>query len=111
MRRSVCFFVVNIEMTRPQRDRETGKQISGEMQKELCLAFLKFYPFVEVSLVVDEKTTFVDMMDRPLLHAAEGKAILVIFTRQTDMSHIDKCFRGQSSFEEDMMRDSSAGSE
>ena len=79
------------------------------MQKELCLAFLKFYPFVEVSLVVDEKT-FVDAMDRPLLHAAEGKAILAIFTRQTDMSHIDKCFRGQRSFEEDM-RDSSAGSE
>ena len=75
------------------------------------MAFLKFYPFVEVSLVVDEKTTFVDMMDRPLLHAAESKAILAIFTRQTDMSHIDKCFRGQSSFEEDMMRDSSAGSE
>ena len=61
-------------------------------------------------MVLDEKT-FVDMMDRPLLQAAEGKAILAIFTRQTDMSHIDKCFRGQPSFEEDMMRDSSAGSE
>ena len=84
--------------------------MSGEMQKEFCLAFFKFYPFIEVSLVVNENTAFVDMMDRPLLHAAEGKAILAIFTRQTDMSHIDKCFRGQPSFEEDM-RESSAGSE
>ena len=90
--------------------RETGKQISGEMQKELCLAFSKYYPFVEVSLVVDEKTTFTAMMDQPLLYVPEGKAIEATFARQTDMSHIDKCFRGQPSFEEDM-RDSSAGSE
>ena len=84
--------------------------MSGEMQKELCLAFFKFYPFIEVNLVVNDEKTYVDMMDRPLLHAAEGKAILAIFTRQTDMSHIDKCFSGQPSFEEDM-RESSAGSE
>ena len=61
-------------------------------------------------MVVDEKTAFVDMIDKPLLCASEEKAIEAIFIRQTDMSHIDKCFRGQPSFEEDM-RESSAGSE
>jgi hypothetical protein len=63
-----------------------------------------------VGLVVDEKLAFVEMNDQPLLHASEEKAIEAIFTRQTDMSHIDKCFRGQPRFEEDM-RDSSAGGE
>ena len=69
-----------------------------------------YYPFVEVGLVVDEKMAFVDMTDKPLLYASEGKAIEAIFARQTDMSHIDKCFRGRPSFEDDM-RDSSAGSD
>ena len=69
-----------------------------------------YYPFVEVGLVVDEKLAFVDMIDKPLLYASEGKAIEAIFARQTDMSHIDKCFRGQPSLEEDI-RDSSAGSD
>ena len=65
-----------------------------------------YYPFVEVGLVVDEKMAFVDMIDKPFLYASEGKPIEVIFTRQTDMSHIDKCFRVLLTFEEDM-RDSS----
>jgi hypothetical protein len=69
-----------------------------------------YYPFVEVGLVVDEKLAFVDMIDKPLLYASEDKAIEAIFARQTDMSHIDKCFRGQPSLEEDI-RDSSAGSD
>ena len=74
----------------------------GEMQKELCVAFSKFYPFVAVALIVDG-TPFVDSADRPLLHAAEGNAVKVIFTRQTDMRHIDLCYRGpKPSFEEDM---------
>ena len=105
------FFVVRTETIRANRERESEKQIiAGEMQKELCLAFSKYYPFVEVSLVVDEKTVFLDMIDRPLLHAAEGKTILAIFKRQTDMRHLDKCFRGQPSYEEDL-RESSAGGE
>ena len=82
----------------------------SEMQKELCLAFSKYYPFVEVGLIVNETTLFLEIVDRPLLHVAEGKAIEVIFTRQSDMTHIDKCFRGQPTFEEDM-RESPAGSE
>jgi hypothetical protein len=69
-----------------------------------------YYPFVEVGLVVDEKLAFVDMIDKPLLYASEDKAIEAIFARQTDMSHIDKCFRGQPSLEEDI-RDNSAGSD
>ena len=108
--RDTRLFFVHTETTRTKRDRETVKQISGEMQKELCLAFLKFYPFVEVSLVVDEKTAFMATMDQPLLYVSEGKAIEATFARQTDMSRIDKCFSGQPSFDEDM-RDSSAGSE
>ena len=44
-----------------------------------------------------------DFFDRPLLHAAaEGNTADVIFTRQTDMRHIDKCFRGRPTFEQDM---------
>ena len=80
------------------------------MQKELCSVFKKHYPFVEVGLIVNETTVFLDMIDRPLLYVAEGKAIEVLFTRQTNMAHIDKCFRGQPTFEEDM-RESQAGSE
>ena len=71
-----------------------------------------YYPFVEATLIVNESTLFVDMVDRPLLHVAEGKAVRVIFARQTDMAHIDKCFRGQSTFEEDMRHERpAAGSE
>ena len=71
-----------------------------------------YYPFVEATLVVNELKLFVDIDDRPLLCATEGEAVQVIFTRQTDMAHIDKCFRGQSNFEEDMRRErSEPGSE
>ena len=95
---------------RERGERESGKQrLTGGMQKELCLAFSKYYPFVEVGLIVDE-ALFLDFVDRPLLHAAGGKTIEVIFTRQTDMRHIDKCFRGGPTFEEDM-RESPAASE
>ena len=80
------------------------------MQKELCLAFKKHNPFVEGGLIVNETTLFLDVVDRPLLNVAKGRAIEVIFSRQTDMRHIDKCFRGQPTFEEDM-RESPAGSE
>ena len=55
---------------------------------------------VEVNLIVDGKP-FVDSADQPLLHA-EGKPVEVICRPQTDMRHIDKCFRGQPSFEHDM---------
>ena len=74
----------------------------SQMQKELCWAFSKYYPCVEVGLILNDKTLFQDMIDRPLLHIAEGTAIEVIFTQQTDMRHIDRCFRGRPSFEEDM---------
>ena len=69
-----------------------------------------YYPLVEVGLLVNDEMVFVDPMDKPLLYASEDKAIQAIFSRQTDMSQIDKCFRGQKSFEDDM-RDGSAGSE
>ena len=55
------------------------------MQKELCSAFSKFYPMVEVGLILDEKV-YTDFFDRPLLHAdSEGKSVEVIFAMQTDM--------------------------
>ena len=87
-----------------ERERESGKQtLTGEMQKELCRAYKKHYPFVEAGLIVNETTLFLDTVDTPLLYvSAEGRAIEVIFTRQTDMRRIDECFRGQPSFEEDM---------
>ena len=46
---------------------------------------------------------FVDFIDRPLLHVADGVGVDVVFSRTTDMKHIDLCFRGQRpSFAEDM---------
>ena len=74
----------------------------SQMQKELCWAFSKYYPCVEAGLILNDKTLFQDMIDCPLLHVTEGMAIEAIFTQQTDISHLDKCFRGQPSFEEDM---------
>ena len=42
----------------------------------------------------------------PLLHVADGKDVKVIFTRQTDMRHIDSVFRGpKPTFEEDMAQE------
>ena len=74
------------------------------MQVDLCAAFSKFYPFVECGLVVDKATVYLDFIDRPLLQISEGQTIEVIFTRATDMRHVDRCFpRGpKTSFEEDM---------
>ena len=79
------------------------------MQKDLCLVFSKFYPFVEAAVIVDERLC-IEFEDQPLLHVAEGRRIEVIFTRQSDMRHLDICFRGQPTFEEDM-RETPAGSE
>ena len=53
------------------------------MQWELCVAFNKHYPMVEVGLIVNDKT-FVDFFETPLLHVAEGEAIRVYFQLQTD---------------------------
>ena len=73
------------------------------MQQKLCSSFSKFYPMVEAGLILDDDKVHTDFFDRPLLHvAAEGKTAVVIFTRQTDMRHIDKCFRGRPTFEQDM---------
>jgi hypothetical protein len=67
---------------------------------------------VEAGLIVNDTTLFVDFVDQPLLDVEEGQAIEVIWSRQTDMRHIDLCFRRgpKTSFEEDM-RESPAGSE
>ena len=73
------------------------------MQMDLCAAFRRFYPFVECGLIVDESTVYLDFIDRPLLQISDGSTIEVIFTRATDMRHLDKCFRGpKTSFEDDM---------
>ena len=73
------------------------------MQIDLCAAFRRFYPFVECGLIVDESTLYLDFIDRPLLQILDGQTIEVIFTRATDMRHVDRCFRGpKASFEEDM---------
>ena len=81
------------------------------MQQDLCRVFRKHYPFVEVGLVIDE-FSFVDFVDLPLLHVADGKDVKVIFTRQTDMRHIDSVFRGpKPTFEEDMAQEAPAASE
>ena len=40
-------------------------------------------PLVEATLVVNESTLFVDVVDRPLLCVTEGEAVQVIFARQT----------------------------
>ena len=70
---------------------------------DLCAAFRRFYPFVACGLIVCEATEYVDFIDQPLLQISEGQTIEVIFTRATDMRHLDKCFRGpRTSFEEDM---------
>ena len=77
----------------------------GDMQRDLCAAFAKYWPTVEVGLIIDETTLCVDMIDKPLLNMSEGKTnmIGVIFTRATDLRGLDQCFRGRrSSFEEDM---------
>ena len=76
----------------------------SDMQKELCVAFRKYYPTTQVGLVVDG-TVFVELIDKPLLTVPEGKgSIEVIFTLATDMRHIDLCFRGprRPTFEDDM---------
>ena len=77
------------------------------MQKKLCSAVGRNYPMTECALVVDERPFFY-YYDRPLVHvdAAEGKSIEVIFTRQTDMRHIDLCFRRgpKPRLEEDMRK-------
>ena len=66
------------------------------------VATARYYPMVEVGLVLDE-TTYTDFFDKPLLNVAvEGKAIKVTFARQTDMRHIDRCFKERATFEEDM---------
>ena len=73
------------------------------MQQKLCSSFSKFYPMVEAGLILDEKA-HTDYFDMPLLNAAaEGNTADVIFTPQSDMRHIDKCFKGRRpTFEEDM---------
>jgi hypothetical protein len=83
----------------------------SDMQKALCSAFSKPYPKTEAGLVVNETLVFDAFSDRPLIHAAEGKDIRIIFATQTDMRHVDACFRGpRPSFEEDM-RETPAASE
>ena len=72
------------------------------MQRKICSSFSKFYPMVEAGLILDDDKVYTDFFDRPLLHVAEGTAAVVIFTRQTDMRHIDKCFRRRPTFEQDM---------
>ena len=73
------------------------------MQQKLCSSFSKFYPMVQACLIID-KNVYTDFFDKPLLHvSSEGQTVSVIFTRQTDMRHIDKCFKGfRPTFEEDM---------
>ena len=76
---------------------------------DLCAAFRRFFPFVECGLIVDEATVYLDFIDRPLLQISDGKAIEVIFTRTTDLRHVDRCFRGpKPSFEEDMCEGSAS---
>ena len=61
------------------------------MQQKICSSFSKFYPMVEVGLILDDDKVYTDFFDRPLLHvAAEGTAAVVIFTGQTDMRHLDR---------------------
>ena len=82
----------------------------SDMQKALCSAFSKPYPKTEAGLVVNETLFFDEFSDRPLIQAAEGKDIQIVFSTQTDMRHVDACFRGKPSFEEDM-RETPAASE
>ena len=86
-----------------ERRRLQKQRQSGDMQMDLCAAFRRFYPFVECGLIVNETTVYLDFIDRPLLQILDGQTIEVIFTRATDMRHVDRCFRGpKASFEEDM---------
>ena len=58
---------------------------------------------MECGLIVGETTISLDLVDRPLLQISDGQTIEVIFTRTTDMRHVDECFRGpKTSFEDDM---------
>ena len=64
------------------------------MQSTLCTSFSRFYPMVEVGLILDDKV-YTDFWDKPLLHAAaEGNTAKVIFTMQTDMRRICSSFVG-----------------
>ena len=81
----------------------------GDMQRQLCSAFAKRYPLSQVGVIVGERA-FVEFLERPLLHVTDGNAIEVVFTRFTDMKHVDLCFRGQRrSFEEDMREPDAKG--
>ena len=77
------------------------------MQKQLCVAFSKHYPMVEVGLIIGGDKVYTEFMDRPLLNAAAEGKIMVVFARQTDMRHIDRCFPrgGQPRIEEDDVRE------
>ena len=72
------------------------------MQSKLCSTFSKFYPMVEVGLILGNDNVYTDFCDRPLLHVAEGSTAKVVFSKQTDMRHLDRCFRRRSTFEQDM---------
>ena len=81
----------------------------GDMQRQLCSAFAKRYPLSQVGMIIGERA-FVEFLERPLLHVTDGDAIEVVFTRVTDMKHVDLCFRGQRrSFEEDMREPDAKG--
>ena len=74
----------------------------GDMQRQLCSAFSKHFPFSQVGVVVGERV-FADFLGRALLQVADNEKVEVVWTRTADMTHIDVCFRGpRTSFEEDM---------
>ena len=79
---------------------ERGMRL-GEMQKQLCAAFLRRFPMTQAGLVVGDRA-FSEFSDRPLLEVGDGEGIEVVFSLTTDMTFVDQCFRGRPTFQQDM---------
>ena len=73
----------------------------GEMQKQLCAEFSRRFPLTQAGLVVGGRA-FSEFGDRPLLEADDGVGIEVLFSLATDMTFVDRRFRGRPTFQQDM---------
>ena len=72
------------------------------MQKSLTRAFGKQCPLIACGLVVGDHT-YDEFVNKPLVNAAEGDRIGVVFSITTNILHVDRCFKlAETTFEEAM---------
>ena len=72
------------------------------MQKQLCTAFSRRFPMTQAALVV-KGSVISEFSDRPLLEADDGEEVEGVFSLATDMTFVDRCFRGgRPTFQQDM---------